>query len=148
MLVIREGKPPVLVRTGLEPYQICFLGAMATWGTQSLFTLSSLSTTTTRSIPSAGAYVFFAVLAAGSLMVVTGVFYEVVLKKILGFTIERAGLYVLMGLCSAYAVWAGAASGSRALAFIYFMAAMFLGSAWRALRIRKDLREVARGGGS
>jgi hypothetical protein len=121
--------------------------AFALWGCTSLATLSSVTTTTTRTLPSAGVYVFFALMTVGCLVALLGVAYQVIWKKILGFHLERAGQFELMGLCGAYATWALAASGARALGFAYIMFGIVVAAAWRTARISKSLRKV-RGGGS
>lgn len=145
--MIREGGEPVELRTGDEPYQVCLMIGFALWGCTSLATLSSVTTTTTRTLPLASVYVFFTLMTAGCLVALVGVAYQVIWKKILGFHLERAGQFELMGLCGAYATWALAASGARALGFAIIMGAVVVAAAWRTVLISKGLRKV-RGGGS
>jgi hypothetical protein len=145
MLVIRDGKDPVDLRTGDEPYQVCILIGAGLWGCTSLATLGQVTTTTTRTLPLWSVYVFFALMAAGCIVALVGVVYQVFLKKFLGFHLERAGQLELMGLCGAYAVWALAASGARALGFAYIMFAITAAATWRTVRITRGLRKLQGG---
>jgi hypothetical protein len=146
MLVIRDGLNPIELRTGDEPYQVCILIGAGLWGCTSLATLGKVTTTTTRTLPLWSVYVFFALMAAGCVAALVGVAYQVFLKKFLGFHLERAGQLELMSLCAAYAVWALAASGARALGFAYIMLAIAAAAAWRTVRISKGLRDLRQGG--
>lgn len=145
MLVIRDGQDPVDLRTGDEPYQVCILIGAGLWGCTSLATLGRVATTTTRTLPLWSVYVFFALMAVGCIGALVGVVYQVFLKKFLGFHLERAGQLELMGLCGAYAVWALAASGARALGFAYIMLAITAAAAWRTARISRGLRKLQGG---
>jgi hypothetical protein len=146
MIVIRDGQEPVEVKTGAEPFQTAILVAFALWGVVSLATLHSVSTTTTRTLPTWGIYLFFTGLTVGSITTLVGVVYEAWLKKFVGFYIERAGLIALTGLCLAYSVWALAASGARAIAFALILTAIGTASLVRIRRIGSDLRQVRPGG--
>lgn len=145
MLVIRDGQEPIELRTGDEPYQVCILIGFSLWGGTSLASFASVGTTTTRTLPLWGVYAFFALMTAGCTAALVGVFYQVVLKKFLGFELERAGQLELIGLCGAYAVWALAASGARAIGFAYIMLAIVAAATWRTVRISKGLRRLRRG---
>lgn len=145
MLVIREGEPPVEMKTGDEPYEVFILSGFALWGVYGLLSLSRVATPTVQTIPTWGAYLFYASLAAGCLVSLLGIVYQVAWKKFLGFYIERAGLVVLVGLCTAYSVWAVAASGTRAIAFAIILSAIGGASLLRIFRIRKGLRAVVGG---
>jgi hypothetical protein len=146
MIVIREGQEPVEVKTGDDPFQTAILVAFALWGIVSLATLHSVSTTTTRTLPTWGVYLFFTGLTVGSVTTLVGVLYQVWLKEFIGFYIERAGLVALTGLCLAYSVWALAASGARAIAFALILTSIGTASLVRIHRIRNDLRQVRSGG--
>lgn len=146
MIVIREGQEPVEVKTGDEPFQTAILVAFALWGLTSLATLHSVSTSTTRTLPTWGIYLFFAGLAVSSVTALVGIVYQVWRKEFVGFYVERAGLVALTGLCGAYSVWALAASGARAIAFALILTAIGTASLVRIRRIRADLRQVRPGG--
>lgn len=148
MLVIREGKPPVEMRTGDEPFEVLILSTFALWGIYGIVSLSRAATATTNTIPAWGAYTFFGFLFGGCLVSLLGIAYQVIWKRFLGFYIERSGLFALLGLSTAYSVWAWAASGAKAGGFILVLAGIGGGAVWRILRIRSDLRKVAKGGSS
>lgn len=141
--MIRDGHEPVEMRTGNEPFQTAILVAFALWGLVSLATLHSVSTSTTRTLPTWGIYLFFAGLTISCGTALAGVWvYQVWLKEFIGFYIERAGLVALSGLSVAYSVWALTASGARAIAFALVLTAIGGASIVRILRIRGDLRRV------
>lgn len=148
MIVIREGQEPVEMKTGNEPFQTAILVAFALWGLVSLATLHSVSTTTTRTLPTWGIYLFFVGLTVSSVTALMGVVYQVWQKEFVGFYIERSGLVALAGLCGAYSVWALAASGARAIAFALILTSIGLASLVRIRRIRSDLRQVRPGDAS
>lgn len=144
--MIREGQEPVELRTGNEPFQAAILVAFALWGLTSLATLHRVSTSTTRTLPTWGIYLFFAGLAVSSITALVGIVYQVWRKEFIGFYIERAGLVALAGLCVAYSVWALAASGARAVAFALILTAIGAASLVRIRQIGSDLRQVRPGG--
>lgn len=146
MIVIRrEGLPPVTLKSGFEPYQVCFSIAFMLWGGTALSALNKVSGGTVEPLPRWGIYLFFAGLTAGSALSLLGVFYERRFAKLRGFYVERAGLIALSGLSSGYIVWAVAAFGWQAAGIVYILGAIFSGSLWRIVRITRDLRAVMKG---
>lgn len=144
--MIRDGHEPIEVHSGSEPFQVAILIACSLWGIVGLATLATVSTVTSRTIPTAGVYVFYAGLSVCSLVTLTGVIYEAWLKKVLGFYVERAGLFSLAGLCGAYSTWALAASGVRAISVVFLLLAIGVASSVRIWRITVGLKKVAAGG--
>lgn len=147
MIVIRrEGKPPVTLKTGAEPYEIGILLVCLIWGVAALAGLGKVSTNSTRELPTWGTYLFFATLAAGSALTLAGVVTERVFLKLAGFYLERAGQYALVGLSLAYTVWTLAAFAVRATSFALFLAVIWGCGSYRIWRITRDLGNAAKDG--
>ena len=140
MIVIRrQGKPPVTLKSGAEPYQIGILLVCLIWGTVALSGLSRVSSNATRDLPTWGVYLFFAALVVGSGLALVGVLTERVLLKLQGFYLELAGQCALVGLSLAYTVWTVTAFGGRAVSFALFLAVIWGGGSYRIWRISRDL---------
>lgn len=145
MIVIRrQGKPPVTLKSGAEPYEIGILLVCLIWGTVALAGLGRVSSNSTRELPTWGVYLFFGSLAAGSALALAGVVTERVLLKLHGFYLELAGQCALVGLALAYTVWTVTAFGARALSFGLFLAVIWGGGSYRIWRITRDLKNAAK----
>lgn len=142
MLVIREGKQPVVVRTGDEPFQVCLMGFFLVWGAVSLLALSKISGSSSRIIPAWGVYVFFACLVIGCALTLIGVGIVRFRENLVGLDIERAALIGLVGLLLCYSLWTFAAAGPRAMGFVLIVGGVWTAAIWRVLRITADLRRV------
>jgi hypothetical protein len=145
IVIRREGLPPVTLKSGFEPFQICFLVAFALWGTTAMLALNKVSSETVKPLPQWGIYLFFAGLTGGSALAIAGVVYERRFAMLRGFYVERAGLIALTGLSAGYIVWAAAAFGWQSAGIVYILGAIFSGSLWRIVRITRDLRAVMKG---
>lgn len=143
--MIRDGQPPVQVRSGFEPFAVTLISALLLWSTTTLLALSEVSGTTAQAFPKWAVYVFFGGMVIGALTFLSGIALERLRATTLGVHIERAGLTGLLGLALTYSVWVWMVSGVRGLSFIYLMAAVWTGASWRNLLITIDLRRAKRG---
>lgn len=145
MIVIREGREPVVVRTGDEPFQVCLMAYFLAWGGVSLLALNRISGSSSRIIPVWGVYLFFSCLVVGCALTLAGIAAVRFRQNLFGLEIERAGLSALAGLLIAYSLWTLAAAGPRATGFVLIVGGVWSAAVWRIWRITADLKRVDRG---
>lgn len=141
-MIRREGKPPVMLKSGAEPYEIGMLLACLLWGAAVMTGLNQRPPSSTRDLPLWGVYLFFALLAAGSALALAGVVAERVFAKLVGFYVERAAQCALVGLSVCYSVWSLSVLGRAAVGFVLLLAVIWGAGAWRIWRITTDLKKT------
>lgn len=136
---------PVVVRTGDNPFEVCFTAFFLAWGSVSLLALSEVSGSSARIIPAWGIYLFFGCLSAGCAATLLGIGQVRFLQNLFGLEVERAGLVLLGGLCLAYSLWTVGAAGPRAATFVFIVGGAWTGAAWRIWQITRDLKRLDEG---
>lgn len=139
-MIRREGKPPVTLKSGGEPYEIGMLLACFLWGVAVLTGFNQRPPSSTRDLPMWGVYLFFALLTCGSALALAGVVAERVFARLEGFYVERAAQCALVGLSMGYSVWSLSVLGRAAVGFVLLLAVIWGAGSWRIWRITRDLR--------
>lgn len=141
MIVIRrEGKPPLTLKSGGEPYELLILSACLLWSIAALTGITNIPSNSTKSIPVWGVYAFFAFLGLGSTAALAGVAAERLFARIEGFYLEAGAQCALVGLSLGYSIWAATSTGRPALSFVLLLGVIWGGGGWRIWRITRDLR--------
>jgi hypothetical protein len=118
-----------------SPFEVLIVAAFGVYCSAALVAFDVVATNTLRELPTGAAYTFLVAAIIGSVLTITGV----VRGDSVGVLWERAGLMMLSGICAAYAGWAVAVSGARALAFALLLLAVAAASLWRVIQIHRAL---------
>lgn len=128
----------IRIRSGRHPHEVALLAAAFLMGVAGVVIFDTVASTTVRALPQPWGHVMYGVLAIGSAIALTGVFWP----GIAGAVIERAGLVALVGASLGYAVAIFAINGPRGLAFTTFLTAFALANVFRAVQISKEITEM------
>lgn len=119
------------IRSGREPFEIALLAAVTLYGIAATIFFDAVSVTTLRSFPVPWGRVFIAAFGLGSGIALWGA----VQASITGILVEKAGLWLVAGLGSAFAIWSFGVNGIKALAFVILVLGVAGASAARLRQI-------------
>lgn len=111
-MTIHSGRGRVIaVVRDFDPFQAGVLIVCLIYGIIATGWYGTLASGSVRNYPGIGGRVFLASLAIGSFTALVGM----VQNNLRGMRLERAGLWLLVFMCAAYAVWSPSSLGWRAL---------------------------------
>lgn len=111
-MTIHSGRGRVIaVVRDFDPFQAGVLIVCLIYGTLATGWYGTLASNSVRNYPGIGGRVFLAALAVGSFTALAGMAQN----SLRGMQLERAGLWLLVFMCAAYALWSPTALGLRAL---------------------------------
>jgi hypothetical protein len=131
-----------------SPFEVMMVGAFGLYALIALLAFDKVATNTLRELPFPSAHLFLALATLSCVVVLAGISGA---TTAWGVLIERVGLVMLSGLCTAYAIWSWTNTGIRALGFAVMMLAIAGASLWRSWQITRGVgaaRKAAREAGA